>query len=182
MNHLLKKLFEEIRDGSADLQNDAIGKLVEILRKNYHQGREDYPYVFLKTSEPLHDLTLTLDDKAEIIDEIGLLIGSETGPSPKRAALFFSLGSAYEWQSFELLAKKLQDINSSMSSEEFYQALISFDNLLILGRENKPKLHSICKTYALRKIITLHSIHKRDDLAALAFSILRQIDQLEKNP
>ena len=182
MNHLVQKLFEEIRVGSANEQNDAIGKLVEMLRKNYLRGMDNYAYILLIPSDPLFNLKLADQDKIEIIDEIGRLICSEWSSSPTRASLLWALGSAYEWQSFELLMKFLRDSKRDISSEEFYQALISFDNLLVLGRENQTKLHSLLETYDARQVINRYTAYNKTKLHEVAVSILRQIAQLECAP
>ena len=179
MKILLKNLFQDINSDFAERQNDAIGKLVELLRKNYLRNKETYAYVFLMPTEPLFDLTLSEKDISEVVDEINKMIRSEPAPSTRRASLLWTLGSIFVWQSFEHLAKILQDFSRDMSSEEFYQALVSFDSLMVLGRTNKQKLLQLLKTYNTRDIVKLYATHNRSGLAELAVSILRQISQHE---
>ena len=179
MNPSLKQLFEDIRAGSSSEQNDAVGALVEVLRKNYWRGMDNYAFAFLRPSDPLFSLTLSNVEKQEILEQVCGTIYLEKNASTITASLLWALGNILEWDSFDWLLRFLSKDNQVMNGENFYQALIAFENLLVLGREDKPRLRALLKQYEARRIVCLHSNHNRIGLPELAASVLRQIDQLE---
>ena len=175
MNDAVKKLFEKICTGSADEQNDAIGTLVEVLRRNDMRGMEKYAYAFLKPNDSLFKLTLSEGEKIEIVREIDSLIRLGNGQTSRRASLIWALGSSSNWQGLECLLVFLQTCQEQMTDDECYQALCSLDNLLLLGDNEQPGLRALLVSYNIREVIERNATRSRPGLAELAANIIRRI-------
>ena len=180
MNAIIEQLFKEIRAGSANEQNDAIATLVEVLRKNYLTGTENYAFVFLSASNPLFSSRLSEEEKGEVIDELERLIYSEIRPAIK-ASLFWAFGSMIEWRSLEILLTVLLSSDSKFSDEETYQALCSLENLLCLDEDDHTRMRSLLVSNQIGQILKQNNDRERIGLVELITGIQRQVDRIISN-